>query len=301
MGRSTETLREILKSANTLTQTTFSSTSNPNTSKDLNSQLSNHFREDIDSESSTKSIKTINLIFNRLYHFQSQHSSKHIQYFNHHEWQLISVVIDDTTTTHHQAPVFRLSYLARFDQLRNLQSALQQIICLCSLRCLDLIDQELRKLCHESIQPTNDLVPILGSKDSQIILGLANMLANWGIYQSLARAGNPLAVTTDQTKLDVLDGTEESSKAWFLSLIDQLVTVVLPDPTGPLGTSERKQMDHESDSRIARALNPRYSLQIILLPPLFVPLVAGLIKLKLDHTQQKSTWAHRRLEDLLNL
>lgn len=271
----------------------------PDLANQLKSQLCDHFGIPLDDPKQAQDLKLVILLFIRYTKFRESLGSLANPIFDHEELRDLSVFHDGDAN---KSPLFSSSHLASFDDVHQLQNDLKRVVCFSALRCLTSIDENLRVICVDSIKETGEPIPIFGSKDSQTIHVLGDMLSNWGIFRLLAMEGNPLAYNTGQPKSETIKQAEQKPSNSLLSIIKQIVAIVLPDDSKcpdfmPVvgGSSERSL-----PGRIMNVLNPRFSLQRILLPCLFVPLVAGLIKHKLDPLSRVSEWADRNLENLLD-
>ncbi|KAG0143331.1 hypothetical protein CROQUDRAFT_96454 [Cronartium quercuum f. sp. fusiforme G11] len=297
MPQQTVKLRALLQAGSCLS---YKAPSLAKYSKPLKAQLSDHYGIRRDEPEQVKDIDLVVLLFNRLNKFQSAISSITPKLFTDDEVSVISGIFQEEQASAGTSLLFSSTYLSSFDHILNLQSAMKKVTCFCSSRCLSAIHEQLRIDCADLIDRQQDSIPIFGSQDSRTIHELGDMLSNWGIYHMLAIDGDTLTSNTRHPRFTTLSEVEQDSLLSLVSLIKQLVDIILPDQTSCLdvqaGTS-----DLARTARLTKTFNPRLSLQTMLLPSLFTPLVAGLIKMKLDPTMLVSQWADQKLEDLLNL
>ncbi|KAH9818778.1 hypothetical protein DFH28DRAFT_91249 [Melampsora americana] len=267
----------------------------------LKSQLSEHFGIRLDDPKEAQDLKLVILLFIRYNNFRDNLGSLVNPIFSHEELLDISVLLDSEQTNVDKSAVFSSTYLASFDDIHHLQGDLKRVVCFSALRCLTSIDENLRTICANTVEEKREPIPIFGSKDSQTIHGLGEMLSNWGIYRLLAMEGNPLAYNTGQPKSVIIHQAEQQPSSSLLSIIKQLVAIVLPVDSNRAGLlCNAEQSSCSPPGQLMNVLDPRFSLQRILLPCLFVPLVAGLVNHKLEPMSCTREWANRHLENLLD-
>ncbi|EGG06127.1 uncharacterized protein MELLADRAFT_63613 [Melampsora larici-populina 98AG31] len=294
MPQQSPELKSLIKVATHLYQNV---PSKPDLTNQLKSQLSDHFGIQLEDPKQAQGLKLVILLFIRYKTFRDSLPSLVNSIFSHEELRDVSVFHHSDAN---KSPLFSSSYLASFDDMNQLQSDMKGLVCFSALRCLTSIDEHLRTLCVNEVEEKGEPIPIFGSKDSQTIHGLGDMLSNWGIYHLLAMERNPLAYCIGQPRSEMIQAEPKPASS-LLSIIRQLVAIVLPNDSKSSDLlSDVGPSDRSIPGQLTNVLDPRFSLQRMLLPCMFVPLVAGLIKHKLDPMSCVSEWAERNLENLLD-
>lgn len=222
--------------------------------------------------------------------------------------QSLQFLINSFPSSQPACPV-SIDFLARFQSPQDLILSLKLIISTIALNHLITIDDQLKIDRPYTLATIDrlDSIPVFGSKDIKLLQSLAQTVSNWLIYHQLKSStaiDDQVRTQYSDRKQSIQEISQDSHQVCFSGLsfhqtVRSLVRIILPPELDRLFDHHSPQDPIELKKfRALILLHPRFALHHALFQVLLIPLIAGLLRLRLDRNLSACVdhYLHRLLD-----